>query len=61
MNDEDWLAKIREDSNDLAVRRGYADWLERFCALAGLDRVSLVMHDWGAVGLAFAQRAPERV
>jgi pimeloyl-ACP methyl ester carboxylesterase len=40
---------------------GYADWLERFCELAGLDRVRLVMHDWGAVGLAFAQRAPERV
>lgn len=40
---------------------GYADWLERFCALAGLDRVRLVLHDWGAVGLAFAQRAPERV
>jgi pimeloyl-ACP methyl ester carboxylesterase len=40
---------------------GYADWLERFCALAGLDRVRLVMHDWGAVGLAFAQRAPDRI
>jgi pimeloyl-ACP methyl ester carboxylesterase len=40
---------------------GYADWLERFCVLAGLDRVRLAMHDWGAVGLAFAQRAPERV
>jgi pimeloyl-ACP methyl ester carboxylesterase len=40
---------------------GYADWLERFCAHAELDRVRLVMHDWGAVGLAFAQRAPERI
>jgi pimeloyl-ACP methyl ester carboxylesterase len=40
---------------------GLADWLERFCELAGLDRVRLVMHDWGAVGLAWAQRAPERV
>jgi pimeloyl-ACP methyl ester carboxylesterase len=40
---------------------GYADWLERFCALAGLERVSLVLHDWGVVGLAFAQRAPERI
>jgi pimeloyl-ACP methyl ester carboxylesterase len=40
---------------------GYADWLERFCDLAGLDRMRLVMHDWGSVGLAFAQRAPERV
>jgi pimeloyl-ACP methyl ester carboxylesterase len=40
---------------------GYADWLERFCEYAGLDRIRLVMHDWGSVGLAFAQRAPERV
>jgi len=40
---------------------GYADWLERFCLLAGLERMRLVMHDWGAVGLAFAQRAPERI
>ena len=27
----------------------------------GVERVSLVVHDWGAVGLAFAQRHPERV
>ena len=40
---------------------GYADWLQRFCELAELDRVRLVMHDWGVVGLAFAQRAPERI
>jgi pimeloyl-ACP methyl ester carboxylesterase len=40
---------------------GYADWLERFSELAGLERMSLGMHDWGAVGLAFAQRAPERI
>ena len=40
---------------------GYADFLERFCELAGLDRVSLVMHDWGAVGLVFALRHPERI
>jgi pimeloyl-ACP methyl ester carboxylesterase len=40
---------------------GYADWLERFCELVGLDRMGLVLHDWGVVGLAFAQRAPERI
>jgi pimeloyl-ACP methyl ester carboxylesterase len=40
---------------------GYGDFLEAFCELAGLDRVSLVVHDWGAVGLAFAQRFPERI
>lgn len=40
---------------------GYADFLERFLGLVGVERVSLVMHDWGAVGLAFAQAHPERV
>jgi pimeloyl-ACP methyl ester carboxylesterase len=40
---------------------GYADWLERFCELAGLARIRLVVHDWGVVGLAFAQRVPERI
>jgi pimeloyl-ACP methyl ester carboxylesterase len=40
---------------------GYDRFIEAFCDHAGLDRVTLVMHDWGAVGLAFAQRLPERV
>ena len=40
---------------------GYADWLERFCDHVVLDRIRLAVHDWGAVGLAFAQRSPERV
>jgi pimeloyl-ACP methyl ester carboxylesterase len=40
---------------------GYDRFLEAFCAEIGLDRVSLVMHDWGAVGLALAQRLPERI
>lgn len=40
---------------------GYADWLERFLDHAGVDRFRLALHDWGAVGLALAQRAPERV
>ena len=40
---------------------GYATVLERFCDQLGLERVRLVCHDWGAVGLAFAQRRPERV
>jgi pimeloyl-ACP methyl ester carboxylesterase len=39
----------------------YADFLERFLQEADVERVSLVLHDWGAVGLAFAQRHPERV
>jgi pimeloyl-ACP methyl ester carboxylesterase len=40
---------------------GYDRWLESFTAYAGLERFSLVMHDWGGVGLALAQRVPERI
>ena len=40
---------------------GYDRFLDTFAEHAGLDRFSLVMHDWGAVGLAFAQRVPERI
>jgi pimeloyl-ACP methyl ester carboxylesterase len=47
---------------------GYADFLERYLELAGVSgqegepaRVSLVVHDWGSVGLAFAQRHPDRI
>ncbi len=39
----------------------YDRFIERFLDHVGVERVSLVMHDWGAVGLAFAQRCPERV
>ena len=40
---------------------GYADFLEAFVARAGLERHALVVHDWGAVGLVYAQRHPERI
>jgi pimeloyl-ACP methyl ester carboxylesterase len=40
---------------------GYDRFVEAFCDEAGLERVTLVMHDWGSVGLAFAQRLPGRV
>lgn len=40
---------------------GYDRFIEAFCDQVGLERVTLVMHDWGSVGLAFAQRLPERV
>jgi pimeloyl-ACP methyl ester carboxylesterase len=36
-------------------------FIERFLAFVGVERVSLVMHDWGALGLVFAQRRPELV
>jgi pimeloyl-ACP methyl ester carboxylesterase len=39
----------------------YDRYIERFLDELGVERVSIVMHDWGAVGLAFAQRLPERV
>jgi pimeloyl-ACP methyl ester carboxylesterase len=39
----------------------YGRFIERFLDELGVERVKLVVHDWGAVGLAFAQRSPERV
>jgi pimeloyl-ACP methyl ester carboxylesterase len=39
----------------------YGAFVERFLDFRGIDEVRLVMHDWGAVGLDFAQRLPERV
>jgi pimeloyl-ACP methyl ester carboxylesterase len=41
--------------------QGYDRWLEAFVARAELDRFSLVVHDWGGIGLALAQRFPERI
>lgn len=40
---------------------GYERFLEKFVDHVGLERFSLVVHDWGAVGLALAQRFPERI
>jgi pimeloyl-ACP methyl ester carboxylesterase len=40
---------------------GYDRFLEAFVDELGLERFSLVLHDWGSVGLALAQRLPERV
>jgi pimeloyl-ACP methyl ester carboxylesterase len=40
---------------------GYDRWLEAFVDAAGLDRFSLVVHDWGGLALALAQRRPERI
>jgi pimeloyl-ACP methyl ester carboxylesterase len=36
-------------------------FLERFLDWIGVWRFNLVVHDWGAAALAFAQRAPARV
>jgi pimeloyl-ACP methyl ester carboxylesterase len=40
---------------------GYDRFLEAFVEHAGLGRFSLVVHDWGVVGLALAQRVPDRI
>ena len=40
---------------------GYDGFLERFLDWREIDRVNLVMHDWGAAGLSFAKRAGDRV
>jgi pimeloyl-ACP methyl ester carboxylesterase len=40
---------------------GYDGFLEAFTDSVGLDRFGLVAHDWGGVGLALAQRSPERI
>jgi pimeloyl-ACP methyl ester carboxylesterase len=39
----------------------YDRFIESFLQETGTERVSLVVHDWGAVGLVFAQRLPARV
>jgi pimeloyl-ACP methyl ester carboxylesterase len=76
-NSDEWLEFLRRSGGlapDLpgfgrSGKRGslrytiaeYDLFLERFLGELGVERVSLVVHDWGGVGLAFAQRQPERV
>lgn len=40
---------------------GIAAFVERFLDLTGVERVKLVVHDWGAAALIFAIRHPQRV
>jgi pimeloyl-ACP methyl ester carboxylesterase len=40
---------------------GFSNLLEAFLAQRGVDRYSLVVHDWGGAALGLAQRAPERL
>jgi pimeloyl-ACP methyl ester carboxylesterase len=40
---------------------GYSRWLEALAERTGIDRFSVVVHDWGSVGLMLAQAHPERV
>jgi len=47
--------------NDYSLE-GLARFVERFLdEVVRVERVRLVVHDWGAAALAFAQRHPERV
>ncbi len=39
----------------------YAGFLESFLDHLEVERVRMLVHDWGAVGLAFAQAHPERI
>jgi pimeloyl-ACP methyl ester carboxylesterase len=39
----------------------YADFIEIYLSQMGVERVSLIVHDWGGVGLVFAQRHPEQI
>jgi pimeloyl-ACP methyl ester carboxylesterase len=40
---------------------GYGRFLDAFTELTGIERLRLVVQDWGAVGLAWAARHPERI
>jgi pimeloyl-ACP methyl ester carboxylesterase len=40
---------------------GYGRFVEAFLDLLEVDRLNLVVHDWGAVGLTFAERFPDRI
>jgi pimeloyl-ACP methyl ester carboxylesterase len=40
---------------------GIAAFVERFLGVVGVERVQLVVHDWGAAALAFAVAHPERI
>jgi pimeloyl-ACP methyl ester carboxylesterase len=40
---------------------GLAAWVPRFLDTLELERVTLVVHDWGAAGLIWAMREPERI
>ena len=58
-------ARGKRGDGDFTIE-GYAHFVERFLDLVGVDRVRLVVHDWGAVGLRLgpapprARRAPRR-
>jgi pimeloyl-ACP methyl ester carboxylesterase len=74
---DDWLPFLREGGGiavDLPglgrsgkrgdgdfTAEGWARWLPRMLDAIGVERVRLCVHDWGAAGLMWAAREPERV
>lgn len=74
---DDWLAFLEQTGGyapDLpgfgrSGKRGDLDYsmhaigrfAEAFADARGLERLSLVVHDWGAAALLFAMRAPQRI
>ena len=50
----------KRGDNDYTMA-GYDRFVEAFLDRLEIERVRLVMHDWGVVGLLWAQRFPERV
>jgi pimeloyl-ACP methyl ester carboxylesterase len=44
-----------------STMRSYGDFVEAFLERMGISEHSLVVHDWGGVGLLPAQRHPERI
>jgi pimeloyl-ACP methyl ester carboxylesterase len=76
-NSDDWLEFLRRSGglapdlpgfgrsgkpgSRLYTIEEYDRFIERFLQETNTERVKLVMHDWGGVGLAFAQRLPARV
>lgn len=40
---------------------GIAAFVERYLDMVGVERIKLVVHDWGAAALLFAARHPERI
>ncbi len=74
---DDWLPFLRETGglapdllgfgrsgkggqNDYSID-GIAAFVEQFLELVGVERVKLVVHDWGSAALAWAIANPERV
>jgi len=48
-------------ASDPYTMAGYDGWIQRFLEHRGIDDFSLVVHDWGAVGLLTAMRRPGRL